>query len=172
MGNRLDSKLGQQTFTTSDELPQDALGLYAFRQVINPGKLMLMARFCGVLKSNEYIDDGHVTAVFSKKQPVDTAVADPALVTAHASHWESWVNVEGKAFTVLRVASTYLEMRYKYFMDAGCISDHPVYQPHVTVLSGTSVNSAQLRVANHALSLLGDRDIRLSGELFNELVAR
>ncbi len=169
MGNRLEAKVGQHVFTTSDDLPENAAGIYAFRQVINPGRLAVMARFCGVLNDRGYVDDGHVTAVFSKRLPDATVIADDALVTVQPLRWESWIGAGGKDYTVLLVQSAYLEQRNKYFLSAGCVSEFPQYRPHITVLAGTPLPKSSLRVANNALLLLREREIRLSGELFNEL---
>ena len=166
---RMLAKLGQTAFESTAVMPTDN-GFYACRFVADTeiSRVFRLARLCGVEPVVPEDDALHVTLAVSEKFPNGSVLrADRGYVKVVAREWETWEGHNGKGYIVLRVESGELHRRNAQMKDAGCVSNFPDYQPHITIAQGKMLTLDELKAANRELDALRPFDILLGPERFN-----
>lgn len=135
--------------------------LYSYRKLLNSEE------FSYWLESNNIIDpidsdSLHLTVAHSKNTPDFFKPDDFLLLVPQANRK---IKVLGTTL-VLAVSSNYLEKRWKYYIDNGCIWDYDSYIPHISL----SYNNKNCKNAKLIEPFSGN--ILLSGEYIEQITER
>jgi hypothetical protein len=141
------------------------VGCYVERTVLNVRYLQGMITYLGLPRINNP-HRLHCTVIYSpNSQPTTKITPGVTPIRVTASKVDFWEGHDKEGYLVLLVdPNKNLQEGYRRWVIAGCVSTHPKYEPHVTLVTPCKISKGRIEEANRKLQEDGPVAISLSHE--------